>query len=62
MAFCGQCGTQLEDGMLFCPSCGAKVGAPNNAPTNNQATNASANNQPSFSTEKIGETFKNLKS
>lgn len=60
MAFCGQCGTQLEDGMPFCPSCGAKVGAPNNAPTNNQPTNASANNQPSFSTEKIGETFKNL--
>ena len=25
MAFCGNCGTKLEDGVKFCPSCGATV-------------------------------------
>jgi len=25
MAFCGKCGTQLSDGVRFCPSCGAEV-------------------------------------
>ena len=29
MAFCGQCGTKYEDGVKFCPSCGAaSSGAP----------------------------------
>lgn len=23
--FCEECGTQLEEGMLFCPNCGMKV-------------------------------------
>lgn len=27
MAFCGKCGTQISDGMKFCPSCGAAVQA-----------------------------------
>lgn len=27
MAFCGKCGTQLNDDVQFCPACGAKVGA-----------------------------------
>ena len=26
MAFCGECGKQVEDGKKFCTSCGAKVG------------------------------------
>ncbi len=26
MAFCSKCGAQLEDGVQFCPSCGAPVG------------------------------------
>jgi len=26
MAFCGSCGTQVEDGTKFCPSCGKDVG------------------------------------
>ncbi len=30
MAFCGKCGTQLNDGAKFCPKCGSKVG--DNAP------------------------------
>jgi len=30
MAFCGNCGTQMEDGAKFCPGCGAASnGAPN---------------------------------
>ena len=27
MAFCGTCGTKMEDGAKFCPSCGAQTGA-----------------------------------
>lgn len=27
MAFCGSCGTQVQDGIKFCPSCGKEVGA-----------------------------------
>ena len=27
MAFCGKCGAQLEDGVAFCPQCGAPTGA-----------------------------------
>lgn len=30
--FCTECGTQLEDGMLFCINCGTKI---NVAPTEN---------------------------
>ena len=26
MAFCGNCGTQVEDGLKFCPSCGKEIG------------------------------------
>ena len=26
--FCGNCGTKTEDGALFCPNCGARLGAP----------------------------------
>lgn len=28
MAFCGKCGTQIEDGVQFCPGCGAATDAP----------------------------------
>lgn len=28
MAFCGICGTKMEDGVKFCPSCGAPAVAP----------------------------------
>ncbi|MBC5631334.1 DUF4870 domain-containing protein [Parabacteroides hominis] len=27
MAFCGTCGQQVNDGVKFCPSCGAPIGA-----------------------------------
>jgi uncharacterized membrane protein len=33
MAFCGNCGTQVQDGVKFCPSCGKEItdGAPQQA-------------------------------
>jgi uncharacterized membrane protein len=34
MAFCANCGTQVQDGVNFCPSCGATVGG---APAQQQA-------------------------
>ena len=33
--FCRNCGTQMEDGASFCPSCGAKVEAENATQTPN---------------------------
>ena len=33
MAFCGKCGTKIEEGLKFCPNCGA----PTEAPTEQQA-------------------------
>ncbi|MDR1891994.1 MAG: zinc ribbon domain-containing protein, partial [Oscillospiraceae bacterium] len=27
MTFCGNCGTQVQDGIKFCPSCGKEVAA-----------------------------------
>src|SRR5271169_5956892 len=27
MAFCGKCGSSVADGVLYCPQCGAQVGA-----------------------------------
>ena len=33
MAFCGKCGTKIEEGLKFCPNCGA----PAEAPTEQQA-------------------------
>lgn len=28
MAFCGKCGTKIEDGAKFCPACGAEAQIP----------------------------------
>lgn len=28
MAFCGKCGTKIEEGLKFCPNCGASAEAP----------------------------------
>lgn len=37
MAFCNQCGAQLQDGAAFCPACGAQQGvAPQQAPQQGQ--------------------------
>ncbi|MDR3289496.1 MAG: zinc-ribbon domain-containing protein [Peptococcaceae bacterium] len=39
MAFCQKCGTQLQDGVNFCPDCGAQTGAaPAQSPTPQAAT------------------------
>lgn len=43
MAFCVQCGVQLEDGSKFCPSCGAACGAGNGQGA--QSASGSANGQ-----------------
>ncbi|GHU60283.1 hypothetical protein FACS1894171_1140 [Clostridia bacterium] len=32
MQFCEQCGTQLEEGTVFCPECGAPVAAVGGSP------------------------------
>jgi uncharacterized membrane protein len=33
MAFCGKCGTQVQDGMGFCPTCGEQIGAASTQPS-----------------------------
>lgn len=37
--FCQQCGTQIEDGLAFCTTCGAKQVTANTTPVNNEAVN-----------------------
>lgn len=32
--YCSHCGKQIDDGVSFCPECGAKVGAPAEQPKN----------------------------
>jgi len=32
MAFCGKCGSSVADGVVYCPQCGAQVGASAPAP------------------------------
>ena len=36
MAFCGNCGTQVNDGAKFCPKCGQTVGGGASAPQQSQ--------------------------
>lgn len=40
--FCPNCGTQLEDGALFCGSCGAKIAAPAQTAATSSAASAPA--------------------
>lgn len=45
--FCQQCGAQIEDGLAFCTSCGAKQASADAAPVNNAAQQQPVmNNQP----------------
>lgn len=44
MAFCGKCGTQVNDGVKFCPGCGAPVGAQEQQNPNPQQANTQQNN------------------
>ena len=55
MAFCANCGTEVNDGTKFCPSCGAAIGAAQaNAPENGAAqADASA---PKNAFEKLNDT------
>jgi uncharacterized membrane protein len=41
MAFCGKCGTQLQDGVKFCPACGSPAGE-------NQAERQTARQSPNY--------------
>ena len=38
MAFCGNCGTKVEDGVKFCPGCGQAVEAPATEQIKTEAT------------------------
>ena len=40
--FCRNCGTELNDGSKFCPSCGNAVDSPSNN-QNNNSTNSNSN-------------------
>lgn len=42
MAFCGKCGTQVNDGVKFCPSCGASVATQEQQEQNTQQNNFGA--------------------
>ena len=48
--FCRNCGTQMEDGASFCPSCGAKVEAENANQTPNGGQQAQYNPEHSLLT------------
>lgn len=37
MAFCGKCGTQVNEGTKFCPGCGAEISVPQQPPVQQQA-------------------------
>lgn len=45
MAFCGKCGTQIEEGVKFCPSCGTDLSA---QPETNQQNTAQQAPQTDF--------------
>ena len=40
MAFCSNCGAQIDDTVKFCTNCGAPIAGPNAAPASNQAPQA----------------------
>lgn len=48
MAFCGNCGTQAQDGVKFCPSCGAAVGEAPAQQQQPQQTAQQQSQQPSY--------------
>lgn len=60
MAFCGKCGTQLDDGVAFCPNCGAPVQRPQANPQyNGQQANPQYNAQPQQGSN-FSDTFKKV--
>ncbi len=44
MAFCGKCGTKVDEGVKFCPSCGATMAAPEQAAQPGQQTTQNTQN------------------
>ena len=40
MAFCGKCGTKVDDNVKFCPGCGEALAAPQQAPSEIPAADA----------------------
>lgn len=58
MAFCSQCGAQLESGANFCPMCGTPVNAPSGAQdqVHQQRPNGSAREQVEAAFEKFKST------
>ncbi len=59
MAFCKNCGTQLEDGAKFCASCGAKQSDNEAAGNSSNASNANGANS-GFSKKAFEDTVKKL--
>ena len=59
MAFCGNCGTQLNDGAKFCPKCGQPT---NQQPyeNNNESLNSVSNEENLVTLEKICAAFEEL--
>lgn len=56
MAFCPNCGAQLNDGAAFCPNCGAQIGAPANG-TPGAAPAPAPVSQPNISIEILKRAF-----
>lgn len=53
MAFCSKCGTQVTDGVKFCPSCGNNVAGTSD--TQQQTGYTQANNQANFNQGNYGQ-------
>lgn len=51
MAFCGKCGTQVEDGIKFCPTCGTPIDAPQQANQTAQQTQQTTQQQTGAQTD-----------
>jgi uncharacterized membrane protein len=45
MAFCGNCGTQVQESVKFCPSCGQTIGTANARQANQATQQTQANGQ-----------------
>lgn len=57
MAFCSKCGTQVADGVKFCPSCGNNVaGTSDTQQAGYTQTNNQANNQGNYGHQGFGST------
>ncbi len=62
MSFCGKCGTQVQDGVKFCPSCGTPMAAPAAEPQQAQQPQQTQQGQQGQQTQQAGfsEKFQNF--